>query len=73
MNFSRKLISLMLVVVLFVGIFPMSAFAKEDIVYGIGFTTGSGLRLRSQPSTSGKIIATAPKDQVVVVLEKTGE
>ena len=73
MNFSRKLISLMLVVVLFVGIFPMSAFAKDDIVYGIGFTTGSGLRLRSQPSTSGKTIATAPKDQVVVVLEKTGE
>ena len=73
MKISRKLISLMLVVVLFVGIFPMSAFAKDDIVYGIGFTTGSGLRLRSEPSTSSKTIATAPKDQVVVVLEKTGE
>ena len=73
MKISRKLLSLMLVVILFVGIFPMSAFAKEDIVYGIGFTTGSGLRLRSEPSTSSKTIATAPKDQVVVVLAKTGD
>ncbi len=73
MKFSRKLISLMLVVVLFVGIIPLSAFAKNDIVYGIGFTTGSGLRLRSEPSTRSKTITTAPKDQVVVVLEKSGE
>lgn len=73
MKISRKLISLMLVVFLFVGSFPLSAFAKNDIVYGIGFTTGSGLRLRSEPSTSGKTLATAPKDQVVVVLEKSGD
>ncbi len=73
MKISRKLISLMLVMVLFVGIIPLSAFAKNDIVYGIGFTTGSGLRLRSEPSTRSKTLTTAPKDQVVVVLEKTGE
>ena len=45
----------------------------EGIKYGIGFTTGSGLRLRNTASTSGKIIDSANKNEVVVVLEKTGD
>ena len=41
--------------------------------YGIGFTTGSGLRLRSEASTSGRIIDSAYKNEVVVVLDKVGD
>lgn len=45
----------------------------KGVKYGIGFTTGSGLRLRNTASTSGKIIDSANKNEVVVVLEKTGD
>ena len=45
----------------------------KDVKYGIGFTTGSGLRLRNTANTGGKIIDSANKNEVVVVLEKTGD
>jgi len=50
-----------------------NAAAADGVKYGIGFTTGSGLRLRNTASTSGKIIDSANKNEVVVVLEKTGD
>lgn len=43
------------------------------VKYGIGFTTGSGLRLRSEASTSSKTIDSANKNEVVVVLSKHGD
>ena len=42
-------------------------------MYGIGFTTRSDLRLRQQPSTSSKIIDVSPKNEVVVVIGKSGD
>ena len=42
-------------------------------VYGIAFVTGSGLRLRSDASTSSNTLASAGKGEVVVVLEQSGE
>ena len=50
-----------------------SSATAKDLKYGIGFTTGSGLRLRSSASTSGKIIDSANKNEVVVVLDKVGQ
>ena len=50
-----------------------SSATSANVKYGIGFTTGSGLRLRSKASTSGKIVDTANKNEAVVVLEKTGD
>ena len=50
-----------------------SSATSDDIKYGIGFTTGSGLRLRSSASTSSKTIDSANKNEVVVVLAKVGE
>ena len=44
-----------------------------DVKFGVAFTTGSNLRLRSKASTSSKILDTAAKDEVVVVLNKTGK
>lgn len=73
MKISRKLISLMLVLVLFLSVMPVNASAKGDIMYGIGFTTGTGLRLRSEPSTASRVIDSAPKGEVVVVVSKVGE
>lgn len=43
------------------------------VKYGIAFTTGSGLRLRSEANTSSKTLTSASKGEVVLVLSKDGE
>ncbi|MBR6595274.1 MAG: SH3 domain-containing protein [Oscillospiraceae bacterium] len=73
MKFTRRVLSLVLAVVLLAGALPLSAQAKGPVMYGIGFTTGSDLRLRQQPSTSSKILDVSPKNEVVVVIGKTGD
>ncbi len=50
-----------------------SAAAADGLMYGIAFTTGSGLRLRSQANTSSKTLDSAAKNEVVVVISKHGE
>ena len=50
-----------------------STVTSKNLMYGIGFTTGSGLRLRSEASTSSRIIDSAYKNEVVVVLDKVGD
>ena len=73
MKIARRIICLMLTMVLFVGALPLAASAKGNVMYGIGFTTGTGLRLRSEPNTSSKVLDTAPKGEVVVVISKSGD
>lgn len=73
MKASRKIISFLLAILLLTGTMSVTAYAKGDIMYGIGFTTGSGLRLRSQASTSSSVLDVAPKGQVVVVIAKVGD
>ena len=73
MKLSRRIFSVLLTFVLLAGSLSIPAFAKGDIMYGIGFTTGSQLRLRSEPSTSGKVLDTAEKGEAVVVIAKAGD
>ena len=73
MKFTRRILSLVLSLVLLLGMLPMGASAKGTILYGIGFTTGSDLRLRQQPSTSSKVLDVSPKGEVVAVIGKTGD
>lgn len=73
MKFTRRILAMLLAVVLLVSAIPMNASAKGTIMYGIGFTTGSDLRLRQQPSTGSKVLDVSPKNEVVVVLGKTGD
>ena len=73
MKFTRRALSLVLAVVLLAGALPLNAQAKGPVMYGIGFTTGSDLRLRQQPSTGSKILDVSPKNEVVVVIGKTGD
>ena len=73
MKFTKRLLALVLAAVLLMSAVPMTALAKGVIMYGIGFTTGSDLRLRQQPSTSSKILDVSPKNEVVVVIGKTGD
>ena len=50
-----------------------SSATSSNVKYGIGFTTGSGLRLRKSASTGAKTIDSANKNEVVVVLDKVGD
>lgn len=72
MKVSKRLISLFLTLALMLSSMSFSVFAKGDIAYGIGFVTGSGLRLRASDSTSSKILDSASKNEVVLVLDKVG-
>lgn len=73
MKLSRRIISFLLLLALIVSVATIPVSAAGPIMYGIGFTTGSNLRLRSQPSTGSAIVDVAPKDEVVVVIGESGD
>ena len=64
---------MLLVITLFVCSFPLTAFAADDLMYGIGFVDASGLRLRSAPSTNSETLDIAPDNECVVVIGVSGE
>ncbi|MCI9120170.1 MAG: SH3 domain-containing protein [Oscillibacter sp.] len=52
----------------------VSVFAAEDaLATGVGVTTGSGLNLRSEPSTEASIVTTLEKDLTVAILDSAEE
>ena len=73
MKFSKRLISALLVLVTVISCISITAAAQGDVKYGVAFTTGSSLRLRSKASTSSTILDTAPKGDVAVVISKSGD
>lgn len=73
MKIRNRIVSLILVMVLMVSTIPMNAFAAGDIMYGIGFITGSNVRLRSEANTDSKIVDTTKKGEVVVIVSKNGD
>lgn len=73
MKFTKRITTLLLVLVLFISSMSLTAFAAGDIKYGIGFTTGSNLRLRSGAATTSTILDSAAKGEVVVVVSKVGD
>ena len=73
MKSIKRMFSLFLVLVLLCGSIPVTGFAKGNIIHGVAFITGSSVRLRSEASTSGKIVDTTNKNEVVVVLSKHGD
>lgn len=70
MKFRNRIVSFVLAAVLLFSTIPMNAFAAGEIMYGIGFVTGSSVRLRSSASTDSKIVDTTRKGEVVVVISK---
>lgn len=73
MKFSKRLICAFLVLVTVISCISITAAAKGDVKYGVAFTTGSNLRLRSKASTNSTILDTAPKGDVAVVISKSGD
>ena len=73
MKASTRIVSLMLAIFIFTGIFATTASAAStDLKNGIGFVTASALRLRSGPSSSTATLDYASNGEVVVILEKSG-
>lgn len=73
MNFARRLFTLALAMVLFVSCFAVTASAAGNVMYGIGFVNTTSLRLRSDSTTNSKILDTAPKNDCVVIISKSGD
>lgn len=73
MKIRNRIVSLVLAMVLLVSAIPMSAFAAGDVMYGIGYITGSKVRLRSEANTDSKIVDTTNKGEVVAVISKSGD
>lgn len=73
MNFAKRLFTLVLAMVLLISCFAVTASAAGNVMYGIGFVNTTSLRLRSDSTTGSKILDTAPKNDCVVVISKTGD
>lgn len=73
MKFPRKTVSMLLVIMLMCSCLSVTASAAGNIMHGIGFVNTNNLRLRSEPSTTSSIVDTAPKNDCVVVIAKSGD
>lgn len=73
MKITRRLFTLALAMVLACGALTIPASAAGNPMYGIGFVNAGSLRLRSEPSTASATLATAPRNDCVVVISQEGE
>ena len=73
MKITRRIITLVLALVLSVSTLSITASAAGSTMYGIGFVNATSLRLRSEANTSSTILATAYRNECVVVISKSGE
>lgn len=73
MKITKRIFTLVLTMVLLCGALPLSASAAGQILYGVGFVDATSLHLRSEPSTTSDILATAPQNDCVVVISQEGE
>ena len=73
MKVRNRIVSLILAMVLLFGSIPTNVFAAGDIMYGIGFITGSSVRLRSGANTDSNIVDTTNKGEVVVIVSKNDD
>jgi len=73
MKATKRIVSLALTFFIFIGFSTMDAHAAgRQLKQGIAFVDASALRLRSEPNTTSKTLDYAYKDEVVILLEKTG-
>lgn len=73
MKLLHRIVSLGLTIFLLIGMFSVTASAAGgELKTGIAFVTASALRLRSGPSSATTTVGYASKDEVVVLLGKSG-
>lgn len=73
MNFTRRIVTLLLTAVITAGAMILPASAAGTVLYGIGFVNTDGLRLRSEASTTSAVVDTAHKNDCVVLIGESGD
>ena len=74
MKFSKRMFLMLLTVMLLGSVLSVPAFAAEsDCIQGIAFVNASSLRLRGEASTNSKILGSAAKNEVVILLGREGD
>lgn len=73
MKMIRKITTLVLAAALVLSSLTTTASAADTTMHGIGFVTASSLRLRAEANSRSAILDTAPKNDCVVIVSKTGE
>lgn len=73
MKLSKRIASLLITGVILISCLTVTASAAGNPVLGVGIVDASGLRPREEPSTDSKILATAPRGELVVVLSQDGD
>lgn len=73
MKLRTRVWSMLLAVVLMLSAVPMNAFAKSDIKYGVAWINGNNLRLRSKATTGSRVLDSAPKGDIAVVISQSGD
>lgn len=71
----KKIISLILTVILFLGIFTAAPKAQASEIYFAAYvnTQSGNLNIRNAPSLAGKIISSAPKNSMLTVIADYGD
>lgn len=72
MRSTKRLCCMIMTIMLLCSLLSVTAYAAEDLVYGIGFVDATGLRLRSRATTNSDTIDVAPDGECVVVLGVSG-
>lgn len=74
MNLLKKMIAATLVILLLCAATPLQAIAADvkGLKTGVAFVNTSSLRLRASPSTASNVLGYASKNEVVILLEKSG-
>ena len=73
MTITRRIFSAILCFALMAGSLSITASAEETTMHGIGFVTASALRLRKEANSSSEMLDSAPRNDCVVVIGKSGE
>ena len=74
MKFSKRMFSLFLTVMLLGTVLLLPVYAAEsNCIQGIAFVNTDSLRLRAEANTTSKVLSSAAKNEVVVLLEKVGQ
>ena len=71
MKLFSKFTVILLIIAIFASLIPQSAYAGSSVAWGAANVSGSSVRVRSTPDTSGDIITNASRGDAVVILSRT--
>lgn len=70
---TKRIVSMLLILIMVISSFSITAAASEGTIQGVGFVTASSLRLRSQADSDSDTLDLAPRNDCVVILGESGD